>query len=131
MSVRRLSFGAPHVQRAATPVWLLVLLMSLVNACDVVAQEVRIEIIHSFTRSSATVDGLPPGRLAPGPDGFLYGTTQEGGPGGGGTIFRMTMAGAITTLHAFKGRDGLTPDHCLVPGADGAFYGTTSLTART
>jgi uncharacterized repeat protein (TIGR03803 family) len=128
MSVCRSSCSVRHVRRAATLLWLLVL---LADTCGTVAQEVSIAVIHSFTNNSASVDGIRPGKLALGSDGSLYGTTAEGGPGGGGTIFRMTMAGAITTLHAFKGRDGLNPDDCLIPGADGAFYGTTSLTPRT
>ena len=32
------------------------------------------------------------GNLAEGPDGNLYGTTAQGGVGGGGTIFRVVLA---------------------------------------
>ena len=128
MSVRQVSCNGRRVPRAARLLWLVVL---LAEACGAVAQEVSIAVIHSFTKSSGSVYGMHPGKLALGLDGSLYGTTAHGGPGGGGTIFRMTMAGAITTLHAFKGRDGLNPDDCLVLGADGGFYGTTSLTPRT
>lgn len=128
MSVPRANCKELRLRSAAALIWLLVM---LADACGAVAQEVSITVIHSFTAAAASVDGLHPGRLTLGPDGSLYGTTTAGGPWSGGTIFRMTMAGAVTTLHAFKGREGLNPDDCLVPGADGAFYGTTSLSPRT
>ena len=104
---------------------LIALLVLLLSTDNVVAQEVSIEVIHSFSKDEAGGSGIHPGHLTPGPDGLLYGTTTDGGPGGGGTVFRMGLNGAITTLHVFQGRDGLHPDGCLLPGADGAFYGTT------
>jgi uncharacterized repeat protein (TIGR03803 family) len=102
--------------------WLLLLLAAASGAA---AQEANIAVIHSFAQGPVWEDGMEPGRLTLGPDGLLYGTTATGGPGGGGTIFRMTLAGTVTTVHAFNGRDGSDPDECLVLGADGAFYGTT------
>ena len=41
------------------------------------------------------------------------------------TVFRITPAGALTTLHSFAGSDGADPRASLVQGADGDFYGTT------
>lgn len=54
-------------------------------------------------------------------DGNLYGTTF----GGGGTIFRMSLTGAVTILHSFDG--DLSPSGLIE--ADWAFYGTTPLGA--
>jgi uncharacterized repeat protein (TIGR03803 family) len=40
----------------------------------------------------------PAASLLVGPDGNLYGTTAQGGPGGGGTIFRILLAPRITSM---------------------------------
>jgi len=40
-------------------------------------------------------------------------------------VFRMTPAGAVSTLFAFAGPDGAHPKAELVQGSDGSFYGTT------
>jgi uncharacterized repeat protein (TIGR03803 family) len=60
-------------------------------------------------------------------DGNFYGTAYQGGPGGNGTVFRMTPAGAVTVFHAFTGpkRDGGFPLSSLTQDAQGNFYGTT------
>jgi uncharacterized repeat protein (TIGR03803 family) len=63
--------------------------------------------------------------LVQGKDGNLYGTTLYGGASNDGTVFKMTPAGALTTLHSFSGADGQNPYAGLVLGIDGNFYGTT------
>ena len=70
-----------------------------------------------------------PGLLL-GRDGAFYGTTLEGGPLGGGTIFRLTARGQLTTLHGFAANVSETSQlavepSALVQAADGALYGTT------
>jgi uncharacterized repeat protein (TIGR03803 family) len=69
--------------------------------------------------------------LVQGADGDLYGTTSWGGAYNGGTVFKMTPAGVVTTLHSFCENgfpcaDGLGPFVGLVLAADGNFYGTTN-----
>ncbi len=66
-------------------------------------------------------------------DGNFYGTTNGGGivnslfPNGTGTVFKITPAGTLTTLHTFTGgADGANPRGGLVQGSDGNFYGTTT-----
>ena len=73
-------------------------------------------------------NGSGPGAgLVEGSDGNFYGTTEFGGSkGDNGTIFRITPAGSLTTVHSFSGADGNYPLAGLVPGRDGHFYGTTS-----
>jgi uncharacterized repeat protein (TIGR03803 family) len=63
--------------------------------------------------------------LVQGTDGNLYGTTVFGGTYDEGTIFRVTTAGALTTIHSFSGPDGEYPFAGLVLGKNGDFYGTT------
>ena len=87
--------------------------------------------LHNFTGP----DGLFPGAgLVQGTDGNFYGTTTQGGATfvdsnspGNGTVFRITPAGVLTTLHSFTGypSDGQDPGGTLVQGSDGNFYGTT------
>jgi uncharacterized repeat protein (TIGR03803 family) len=57
-------------------------------------------------------------------NGKLWGTTQNGGANGFGTVFSVTPAGALTTLHSFT--DGATAFGGLVHAANGNFYGTTA-----
>ncbi|HEU4592915.1 MAG TPA: choice-of-anchor tandem repeat GloVer-containing protein, partial [Steroidobacteraceae bacterium] len=81
------------------------------------------------------MDGIAPqSALAQGPDGALYGTTASGGNGrcgfeyGCGTVFRITLNGELTILHAFavdSVEDGTGPSAYLILGKDGNLYGTT------
>jgi uncharacterized repeat protein (TIGR03803 family) len=60
-------------------------------------------------------------------DGNLYGTTQFGGANGdNGTVFKITRAGAFSTVFSFSGPDGNFPLADMVAGSDGNLYGTTS-----
>jgi len=85
--------------------------------------------IYSFTGGS---DGAYP--YAPpveGNDGNFYGTTTAGGNtvkcgSGCGTIYKITPAGALTTLYQFDITHGYAPYGPLVLGTDGNFYGTTT-----
>jgi uncharacterized repeat protein (TIGR03803 family) len=73
----------------------------------------------------------PSGGLVQGSDGNFYGTTYYGGPNGFGTVFKLTPAGKLTTLHTFVQTDGESPFAGLVQGSDGAFYGTTLIGGLT
>jgi uncharacterized repeat protein (TIGR03803 family) len=97
--------------------------------------------IHGFACIEFTCnnpDSLVTG-LIQGTDGNFYGTTEEGGTGAfgggngggqyGGSVFKLTPKGALTTLYSFCSladcTDGQSPTGVLVQGADGNFYGTT------
>ena len=67
----------------------------------------------------------PYGGLIQGTNGKLYGTTQSGGANQEGTVFEVTPAGSLTTLHRFTGGDGAGPLAGLLQATDGNFYGTT------
>lgn len=90
--------------------------------------------MHSFCAQSGCPDGKgPAATLVQGSDGNLYGTTNFGGTSqscsypeeGCGTVFNITLQGALTTLHSFVGTDGSEPWGGLVQAPDGFFYGTT------
>jgi uncharacterized repeat protein (TIGR03803 family) len=67
----------------------------------------------------------PTGGLVQATNGYLYGTTDEGGTYGGGTVFKITPFGRLTTLHTFDGVNGQYPRAGLVQAANGDLYGTT------
>jgi uncharacterized repeat protein (TIGR03803 family) len=80
--------------------------------------------LHSFT---GTNDGANPyAGLIQGADGSLYGTTENGGTNGFGTVFRFAANGALTTLAAFGNTNGAYPQAGVIQASDGNFYGTTS-----
>ena len=81
--------------------------------------------VYSFCAQSNCADGSSPSGLMLGTDGYLYGTTTDGGLGSG-TVFRITGPGKLTTLHAFNFTDGAYPNARLVQATDGNFYGTTA-----
>jgi uncharacterized repeat protein (TIGR03803 family) len=58
--------------------------------------------IYSFCSHSNCADGYEPVTgLIQATNGNLYGTTQNGGASGGGTVFSMTPSGTLTTLYYF------------------------------
>lgn len=87
-----------------------------------------IQAIYSFTNSGPTSPRNPFGDMVLGPDGNLYGTTQYGGSGSWGTMFRVTTTGGVTILANFTTSTGGVPNGRLTLGPDGSFYGTTSFT---
>jgi uncharacterized repeat protein (TIGR03803 family) len=82
--------------------------------------------LHGFD-GGATDGAQPTGTLIQGSDGNLWGTTNQGGQTGSGTIFKMTLAGAVTVLYQFSGCGtgtiGCNPYAGLVQGTDGNYYG--------
>ena len=68
----------------------------------------------------------PMAGLILGTDGNFYGTTANGGADRDGAVFKITPAGAITSLHSFDETDGAEPTVALMQASNGDFYGTTS-----
>jgi uncharacterized protein (TIGR03437 family) len=86
--------------------------------------------LHTFCSEAGCTDGdSPRAGLIQGSDGNLYGTTAGCCYGGDvndfGTIFKITLAGTLTTLYRFTSNPG-NPLAGLIQGSDGNFYGTTS-----
>jgi uncharacterized repeat protein (TIGR03803 family) len=89
-----------------------------------------ITTLVDFTSNGATNRGdSPMAPLVQGYDHLLYGTTQKGGAGGFGTLFKMTTAGVLTTLVDFTGNSGpMRGSQAVAPLlklADGSFLGGT------
>jgi uncharacterized repeat protein (TIGR03803 family) len=90
-------------------------------------------ILYSFCAQPHCSDGFDPyGGLVQAADGNFYGTTYGGGhffpdclSSGCGTVFKITPAGTLTTLHSFDGTGGALPYASLVQASDGNFYGTS------
>ncbi|HEV2381125.1 MAG TPA: choice-of-anchor tandem repeat GloVer-containing protein [Terriglobia bacterium] len=90
----------------------------------------KLTTLHSMCAQSDCIDGYSPiGSLVQGGDGNLYGVTLGGGTYSGGTIFKITPTGTLTTLYSFCAQtncaDGSGPTAGLVEASDGNFYGTT------
>jgi uncharacterized repeat protein (TIGR03803 family) len=89
-----------------------------------------LKILHNFCGNSSCTDGITPGALILGKDGVFYGTAAAGGKYNGGTVFKVTTAGVLTTLHSFCTEkacaDGTVPTVKLVQGDDRNFYGVTT-----
>jgi uncharacterized repeat protein (TIGR03803 family) len=63
-------------------------------------------------------------------DGNFYGTTSYGGAKNGGTVFKISPGGTLTTLYSFCSQtnctDGSGPFASLVQATNGRLYGTSS-----
>jgi uncharacterized repeat protein (TIGR03803 family) len=82
--------------------------------------------VYNFCSQFNCADGYyPTAGLTETTDGTFYGTTLDGGSRGGGTVFKVTPSGALTTLYAFCSLpncvDGKNPYAGLTWATDGAF----------
>src|SRR5262249_18889521 len=84
------------------------------------------QIVRDFQRSGKS----PQSAVIEASDGFLYGTTQQGGGiSEGGTVYKIAKDGSGFTLlksfDCFPGT-GCNPRAALLEGSDGFLYGTTA-----
>ena len=91
----------------------------------------KITSLYSFCSLPKCADGdFPSSAPVVGTDGNLYGAMSSGGAGRGGTFYKMTLEGKLTTLYSFcptdPCTDGISPNG-IVLGGDGNFYGTTAV----
>jgi uncharacterized repeat protein (TIGR03803 family) len=83
--------------------------------------------LYSFCSKTNCTDGANPiAGLIQATDGNFFGTTQLGGTPYWGTVFKITSAGVLTTLHAFTLAGGGQPYGGLVQATNGDLYGTTA-----
>jgi uncharacterized repeat protein (TIGR03803 family) len=90
----------------------------------------KLTTLYSFCAQSGCPDGRgSPYTLIQATDGNLYGTSTSGGANNGGTVFKITPGGKLTTLYSFCAQsgctDGETPSSGLVQHTNGILYGTT------
>jgi uncharacterized repeat protein (TIGR03803 family) len=86
----------------------------------------KLTTLYTFCSSSPCTDGAgPAGGLVLATDGNFYGLTDGGGANNWGTVFKITPAGKLTTLHNFDYTDGWPQGVGLIQAANGIFYGTT------
>jgi len=86
----------------------------------------RVVRLHNF--NAATEGAQPNDMLAVDPHGNVYGTTQNGGKYGGGTIYKFTVDRTLKVLHAFDEAtgDGKRPLQGLVRSSAGSLYGAAA-----
>ena len=89
----------------------------------------KLSTLYSFGNSA---DGCLPtdncglaSGLVLGTDGNFYGTTDSGGAYSGGSVYRLTPAGVLTTIYSFANTRGSMVPSTLIYGPNGSFYGTT------
>jgi uncharacterized repeat protein (TIGR03803 family) len=90
--------------------------------------------LYSFCAQSGCTDGkTPQAGLVLATNGDLYGTTTYGGANNGGTVFKMTPSGTLTTLYNFCSQkndadvclDGEYSIGALIQSKKGTLYGVT------
>ena len=92
------------------------------------------KVIYSFCSQDGCADGdFPHAALIRDPSGTLYGTTESGGAGNGGTIFALVPDGTdwqYQVLYSFCSQpfcvDGYKPLAGLIEDGEGNLYGTAS-----
>ncbi len=79
-------------------------------------------VLHTFSWA----DGAVPTSSLTNVGGTFYGTTNQGGAYGFGTVFKITRSGSETVVHSFgTGTDGQSPYGGLT-NVGGTLYGTTT-----
>ena len=95
-----------------------------------ITPEGTLTTLYTFCSQPNCADGSVPNGLIQATDGNLYGTTSGGGAYLGGTAFKLTLSGVLSTLHQFCSQsncgDGNSPEGPLLQGTDGNLYGTTT-----
>jgi len=91
----------------------------------------QFRILYSFSGPDSGDAQQAQNGLIQASDGFLYGTSTEGGHGGSygdGTVFRLDLQGTESVVHSLDhgAGDGATPQDALLEGSDGILYGTAS-----
>lgn len=103
------------------------LISSLLYAPAAVWAGDRLKVVHRFNGSDGA---YPSANLIIDSAGNLYGTTENGGTFGFGTVFRLAPDAkgewSEKVLHSFNQNDGADPLDSLIFDAAGNLYGTTA-----
>jgi len=110
----------------ANAAWVLAAVLVSAVITSQSAQAQTFTTLHSFDGTDGSYVVAP---LVQATDGNLYGTAEEGGANGDGTIYNITTGGAFTLLYSFCSQpncaDGNGPVAGLVQDTNGDLYGTT------
>jgi uncharacterized repeat protein (TIGR03803 family) len=80
-------------------------------------------VLYGFT--GGTDGSAPQSGLIRDAAGSLYGTTNLGGSGKKGVVYKLDATGAQTVLHSFTGPDGASPYAGVIRDPAGNLYGVT------
>jgi uncharacterized repeat protein (TIGR03803 family) len=109
-------------------VLVLVTVSLALGATTAPAQSWHEVVLHSFDGTDGT---NPQAAVIQASDGNFYGTTVGGGANGGGSVFKLTPSGTLTTLYSFCSQancaDGAEPVAGVIQASNGNFYGTTHI----
>jgi uncharacterized protein (TIGR03437 family) len=98
-------------------------------ALYLLASAVQAQTLTTLASFNGTNGYGPVAPLVQGTDGNFYGTTGGATDGSGATVFKITPAGAFTSLYTFptyvNSLSASLGAQGLVQGSDGNFYGTT------
>ncbi|HXJ93223.1 MAG TPA: choice-of-anchor tandem repeat GloVer-containing protein [Terriglobia bacterium] len=86
----------------------------------------KLTTLHTFNDVVGQEGLSPAAALVQATNGNFYGTTSAGTGSSGATVFAITPAGKLTTVHIFDGTDGSEPMAALIQATDGNFYGTAA-----
>ncbi len=89
------------------------------------AQTATPSVVASFPASETGSATNAVASLIEDGDGNFYGTTQQGGINGYGSIYEITAAGQYVTVYSFAAADGHYPNCPLYRTSDGSLYGST------
>jgi uncharacterized repeat protein (TIGR03803 family) len=110
------------VQRAVRALLALVAIVTFVLMTGPLALAQTLTTLHNFCEQDNCPNN-PYGSMIQATDGNLYGITISAG--NTGTVFSITLSGALTTLHTFESPSLTYPSGGLIQAANGNFYGTT------
>lgn len=83
--------------------------------------------LHTFYNSTNNA-ASPGGSIVQGSDGYIYGTTADGGSDLSGTVYKVKLDGSnFSLIHSFNpNTEGILPFGGLFLAGDGNFYGATT-----
>ena len=88
----------------------------------------RFSLVHLFDYQYAATGGRLGGPLMQAADGYIDGTTSQGGATGQGVVFRFDPAtNNLQVVHEFRNTDGQGPTGGLTQWTDGQLYGVTGV----
>ncbi|HLX71049.1 MAG TPA: choice-of-anchor tandem repeat GloVer-containing protein [Verrucomicrobiae bacterium] len=101
-------------------------ILALATIVPIACQAQNSWMFTSLVPLTGTNGSGPYGELALGSDSLLYGTTTSGGAFGLGTVYNVTLGGALTTLCSFNGTNGSYPAFAPVLAGSSNCYGITA-----